>query len=82
MKLLLLLPLLLSACGTVATSKTCWTTSDCDYLEWHGGASPSLVMRGVRNGDATRSAGSLVGTALSGAAGLMAAHGVAPLLHP
>ncbi len=81
----LLLPVLLptcalTGCGTYASGKAVYNTADCDYLEWHGGAAPSLVMRGVRAGDATRSAGSFVGTATAGAAGIMTARMTAGLV--
>lgn len=69
----LVLPVLLTSCGTYASGKAVYNTADCDYLEWHGGAAPSLIMRGVRSGAATRAAGSLIGTATAGAGGILAA---------
>ncbi len=59
--------------GTYASSKCVYTQADCEYLEWHGGPRPSLMMRGVNHSTPTRAGGSVLGTVAMGAASIITA---------
>lgn len=71
--ILALLLCLLSGCATYASKERVAVYSNADYVEWHGGENPSLVMRGVNNSTPTRAGGSVVGTAGSSLASIIMA---------
>lgn len=78
-----LLPLTFTGCaGTLATGKFMYTQANADYIEWHGGANPSFKAWKINHSTPTRAGGSVIGTSLMGAAGLMAGHGVVGLVKP
>lgn len=76
MKPLLFFLLVASLTGCARTSATAerfHTQANVDYVEWHGGKNPRLIMRGVNHSTPTRAGGSLIGTAGAAGAGVITA---------
>ena len=77
MKRLLLLSLLFSGCaGTFVKENgqvVFFTQANCTSLHFHSAAGSDLTMTGLNHAVATRAGGSVIGTAASGAAGVIAA---------
>lgn len=83
MKLLLLLPLFLCSCaGTYVSGACMFTQANATNIEWHGGTNPWFKAKILNHSIPTRAGGSVIGTSLMGAAGLMAGHGVVGLVKP
>lgn len=62
-----------SCAGTFASGERFYTQANADYVEWHGGGKPVLIMHGVNHSTPTRAGGSVMGTALGGATGFATA---------
>ena len=71
-RLLFLLALPLGAC-TMASGERVYAQGNYEYLEWHGGSRPSLVLVKANHSTPIRAVGSVIGTAGTAATGIATA---------